>query len=141
MFLCLNASEPEAIFFSVNRKIWRARRVIGASLYNIMFHLYFLILKESLQNIKENKSMMYLYLFVLILSFTGVIITDSLINSVAKTAQSELRDEGNSIITINFHIPKSRYQMAVVLSQMEIKDMVFSKKFFFRWEKPHIQRN
>ncbi|EAB0397543.1 ABC transporter permease, partial [Escherichia coli] len=44
MFLCLNASEPEAIFFSVNRKIWRARRVIGASLYNIMFHLYFLIL-------------------------------------------------------------------------------------------------
>ncbi|CAM7132314.1 TPA: ABC transporter permease [Escherichia coli] len=97
-----------------------------------MFHLYFLILKESLQNIKENKSMMYLYLFVLILSFTGVIITDSLINSVAKTAQSELRDEGNSIITINFHIPKSRYQMAVVLSQMEIKDMVFSKKFFFQ---------
>ena len=76
--------------------------------------------------------MMYLYLFVLILSFTGVIITDSLINSVAKTAQSELRDEGNSIITINFHIPKSRYQMAVVLSQMEIKDMVFSKKFFFQ---------
>ncbi|HFL9638629.1 TPA: ABC transporter permease, partial [Escherichia coli] len=68
-----------------------------------MYHLFFLILKESLQNIQENKNMMYLYLFVLILSFTGVIITDSLINSVSKTAQSELRDEGDSIITINFH--------------------------------------
>ncbi|EFM4947769.1 ABC transporter permease [Escherichia coli] len=97
-----------------------------------MYHLFFLILKESLQNIQENKNMMYLYLFVLILSFTGVIITDSLINSVSKTAQSELRDEGDSIITINFHVPKSRYQMAAILSQMEIKDMYFSKRIFFQ---------
>lgn len=97
-----------------------------------MCHLFFLILKESLHNIQENKNMMYLYLFVLILSFTGVIITDSLINSVAKTAQSELRDEGDSIITINFHMPKSRYQMAVILSQMEIRDMLFRKKTFFQ---------
>ncbi|EMF8524831.1 ABC transporter permease [Escherichia coli] len=97
-----------------------------------MYHLFFLILKESLQNIQENKNMMYLYLFVLILSFTGVIITDSLINSVSKTAQSELRDEGDSIITINFHVPKSRYQMAAILSQMEIKDMFFSKRIFFQ---------
>lgn len=106
-----------------------------------MCHLFFLILKESLHNIQENKNMMYLYLFVLILSFTGVIITDSLINSVAKTAQSELRDEGDSIITINFHMPKSRYQMAVILSQMEIRDMLLGKKHFFRWGKIHMQRN
>lgn len=106
-----------------------------------MYHLFFLILKESLQNIQENKNMMYLYLFVLILSFTGVIITDSLINSVSKTAQSELRDEGDSIITINFHVPKSRYQMAAILSQMEIKDMFFSKRIFSRWERIHLQRN
>ncbi|HAL9185169.1 TPA: ABC transporter permease, partial [Escherichia coli] len=46
--------------------------------------------------------------------------------------QSELRDEGDSIITINFHVPKSRYQMAAILSQMEIKDMFFSKRIFFQ---------
>lgn len=61
----------------------------------------FMILKEALQNIQENKKMMYLFLFVLILSFTGVIITDSLINSVAKTAQSELRSEGGATVTID----------------------------------------
>ncbi|CBJ04536.1 hypothetical protein [Escherichia coli] len=92
----------------------------------------FMILKEALQNIQENKKMMYLFLFVLILSFTGVIITDSLINSVAKTAQSELRSEGGATVTINFHTPKSRYHIATILSQMEIKDMLFSKKIFFQ---------
>ncbi|WP_096976033.1 ABC transporter permease [Escherichia coli] len=91
-----------------------------------------MMLKEALQNIQENKNMMYLYLFVLILSFTGVIITDSLINSVAKTAQSELRSEGDSTVTINFHMPKPRYKIASILSQMEIKDMLFSKKIFFQ---------
>lgn len=97
-----------------------------------MCNFFLLVFKESLQNIQENKSMMYLYSFVLILSFTGVIITDSLINSVAKTAQSELRSEGESTITISFHMSKSRDLIANILSQMQIKDVFFSKNVFFQ---------
>ena len=94
--------------------------------------MLFLIFKESSKNIQENKSMMYLYSFVLILSFTGIIITDSLINSVAKTAQSELRSDGEATITINFHISKSRDLIANILSKMEIKDVFFSKTLFLK---------
>lgn len=94
--------------------------------------MLFLILKESLKNIQENKSMMYLYSFVLILSFSGVIITDSLINSVAKTARSELRNDSESTITINFHISKSRELIANILSKMDIKDVFFRKTLFLK---------
>ncbi|MDX5538810.1 ABC transporter permease [Escherichia coli] len=97
-----------------------------------MCNFFLLVFKESLQNIQENKNMMYLYSFVLILSFTGVIITDSLINSVAKTAQSELRSEGESTITISFHMSKSRDLITNILSQMQIKDVFFSKNVFFQ---------
>lgn len=106
-----------------------------------MCNFFLLVFKESLQNIQENKSMMYLCTFVLILSFTGVIITDSLINSVAKTAQSELRSDGESTISINFHIPTSRDLITNILSKIQVKDIFFSKNLFFQvGENPFISQ-
>ncbi|ENE89111.1 aatP, permease domain protein, partial [Escherichia coli P0304777.4] len=65
--------------------------------------------------------MMYLFSFILVLSFTGIIITDSLINSVAKTAQSELRSESESTVKINFYISKPKEKIEMALAEIKNK--------------------
>ncbi|HAY3943268.1 TPA: ABC transporter permease [Escherichia coli] len=97
-----------------------------------MFFIIFLVLRESLKNIQENKSMMYLFSFILVLSFTGIIITDSLINSVAKTAQSELRSESESTVKINFYMSKPKEKIEMALAEIKNKKIFFSKKIFFQ---------
>jgi Predicted permease. len=58
---------------------------------------------EAFQNILENKKNIMVILVFLIISFTGIATTDSLIYSTSKKAESELSLNGSNIITVNFN--------------------------------------
>lgn len=55
-------------------------------------------------NVTENKRMLFSFIVFLSTSLIGITITDSLIYSVSKKAEDELKTYGDNIITVNFHV-------------------------------------
>ena len=62
--------------------------------------LYF---REAYLNLLENKRSIIVILIFIILSFSGIAVTDSLIFSTSKKAEKELSLSGNNIITVEFN--------------------------------------
>ena len=62
---------------------------------------------DALQNLYENRKNIILFVIFLVISFTGIIVTDSLIYSVSQKAESELNINGDNVITVNLQKPIS----------------------------------
>lgn len=85
---------------------------------------------EALQNIIENKRHILAFLFFLVISFTGIAVTDSLIYSTAKKAEEELSLKGHNIITVEFEEDVSD-KKAENLFQGSDYELVKSKKMVY----------
>ncbi|HAH9765604.1 TPA: permease, partial [Escherichia coli] len=73
-------------------------------------------INDALLNIYENKKQMLSFVVFLTLSFIGIIITDSLIFSVSKKAEEELKTYGDNIISINIYKQKNINEVVPALS-------------------------
>ncbi|HDI3035277.1 permease [Cronobacter sp. EKM101R] len=90
-----------------------------------MFSLY---IKEAGLNIKENKSI-FTFVFFLLVSFTGITVTDSLIFSVSRQAESELKINGDNVISIKLNIPVNKEKIYRLLYAEE-RSVFFEKSLF-----------
>ncbi|EGL7863547.1 hypothetical protein IRJ69_004770 [Escherichia coli] len=90
-----------------------------------MFSLY---IKEAGLNIKENKSI-FTFVFFLLVSFTGITVTDSLIFSVSRQAESELKINGDNVISIKLDIPVNKEKIYRLLYTEE-RSVFFEKSLF-----------
>ncbi|CAD6104483.1 permease [Escherichia coli] len=60
-------------------------------------------LYEACQNLLENKRSIVVIMIFIVLSFSGIAVTDSLIYSTSKKAEMELSLNGSNIITVDFN--------------------------------------
>ena len=87
-------------------------------------------INDALLNIYENKKQMLSFVVFLTLSSIGIIITDSLIFSVSKKAEEELKTYGDNIISINIYKQKNINEVVPALSSV-YKTLSYSKTSIF----------
>ncbi|EGL8376093.1 ABC transporter permease [Salmonella enterica] len=85
---------------------------------------------EAFQNLLENKRNIVIFLFFLVISFTGIAVTDSLIYSTSKKAEEELSLKGYNIITVDFDEYISDKEIENLFKDTAY-DLVKSKKMIF----------
>ncbi|ENY7135256.1 permease [Escherichia coli] len=83
-----------------------------------------------MQNIAENKKQIFTFVIFLTLSFIGITITDSLIFSVSKKAEEELKTYGDNVISIDIYNQKNINEVMQVLSPI-YKSLSYSKTYIF----------
>lgn len=83
--------------------------------------LYYVL--DACFNVRENKRTIMFFLFFLTLSFIGVVIVDSMIFSVSKKAESELKVNNENTITISFSKPINK---DVIVDLFREDDVVLS---------------
>ncbi|HBL7839603.1 TPA: permease, partial [Escherichia coli] len=84
---------------------------------------------EALLNIIENKKQNIAFLIFLLLSFIGIIITDSLIYSVSLKAEEELKVHNDKVVSVKIHqvrIPEDIIKRFSIISD----NISFSKHTF-----------
>lgn len=67
--------------------------------------MFIICICDAFLNLYENRKSFIVFTIFLIISFTGIIMTDSLIYSVSQRAESELKIQGDNVITIDFRTP------------------------------------
>ncbi|HBL8814442.1 TPA: permease, partial [Escherichia coli] len=85
---------------------------------------------DALQNLHENKKSILLFVIFLVMSFTGIIVTDSLIYSVSQKAESELNINGDNIITVNLQKPVRLAMVKTIFSSANFKTSASRKNYF-----------
>ncbi|HFG6001465.1 TPA: ABC transporter permease, partial [Salmonella enterica subsp. enterica serovar Singapore] len=85
---------------------------------------------EAFQNILENKRSIVIFLFFLIMGFSGITVTDSLIYSTSNKAEQELSLNGYNIITVEFDEKVSDKKINEIFHNAEYF-IAKSKKVFF----------
>ncbi len=88
------------------------------------------IIHESFLNIRENYRIIISSFIFLSVTLLGIIITDSLINSVSETAQQELRIYGDKSISVTFERGEYKDKIDRIFSS-DIYNKSFTKKDFF----------
>lgn len=88
-------------------------------------------LKESILNLLENKRSSLVFFIFLTLSFTGIITIDSMIYSVSKKAETELKIHGENVITIKLPESVSIDFLKKMFSDSKYR-VSFSKRFHMR---------
>ncbi|EFH7843893.1 hypothetical protein GJ336_21130 [Escherichia coli] len=88
-------------------------------------------LTESFLNIIENKRNISIFFVFLIISFSGIAITDSLIYSTSKKAEQELSLNGHNVITVDFEDKVSDKKISLLFKNTNYilaksKKMIFS---------------
>ncbi len=86
---------------------------------------------DALQNLHENRRNIFLFVIFLVISFAGIIITDSLIYSVSQKAESELDISGDNVITVDLQKPISLTMAKTIFFGTYFKIRT-SKKNYFR---------
>ncbi|AUM10837.1 FtsX-like permease family protein [Escherichia coli] len=92
--------------------------------------IIFIYINDALQNIYENKKQILSFVIFLTLSFIGITITDSLIFSVSKKAEEELKTYGDNVISINIYNKKNINDLMPELSSV-YKKISYSKTYIF----------
>ncbi|EBW7049987.1 hypothetical protein BJH44_004885 [Salmonella enterica subsp. enterica serovar Bredeney] len=87
-------------------------------------------ISEAFQNILENKRSIVIFLFFLIMGFSGITVTDSLIYSTSNKAEQELSLNGYNIITVEFDEKVSEKKIDEIFHNAEYF-ISKSKKVFF----------
>lgn len=77
------------------------------------------------------------FLFFISISFSGVIIVDSLIYSVSLKAEKELNIYGENAVNIKFTPPVDQVRIDIALRKY-YKDISFSKDYIFFLDVHHI---
>ncbi|EDA3267884.1 permease [Salmonella enterica subsp. enterica serovar Bovismorbificans] len=88
--------------------------------------MFLIYIKEAWMNVTENKRTLLSFVIFLSTSLIGIIITDSLIYSVSKKAEDELKTYGDNILTVNFHFGTTISHVREVLSGIS-NSLSFSK--------------
>lgn len=81
------------------------------------------ILTDAICNLKENKRFFMFFCFFLVLSFSGIIIVDSLIHSTSNKAAEELKITNKNTLVINFYNPIEKER---ILKHIKIQDVKLS---------------
>lgn len=87
-------------------------------------------LTEAIINIIENKRNIIVFLVFLIISFSGIAVTDSLIYSTSKKAEQELSLNGHNVITIEFEDKVSDKRINMLFKDINY-DLAKSKRMIF----------
>ncbi|EFJ2838313.1 hypothetical protein ACNZ55_004314 [Escherichia coli] len=92
--------------------------------------MFFIYTSDALQNLYENRKNIILFVIFLVMSFTGIIVTDSLIYSVSQKAESELNINGDNVITVNLQKPISLAMAKNIFLNTNFKVNTSRKSYF-----------
>lgn len=98
-----------------------------------MFLIFFY---DALQNLSENKKNATVFIIFLIISFTGITVTDSLIYSVSQKAEMELKISGDNIASVDFRNPVSIQRISDIFSSEKYEISAAKKTAFTIGESP-----
>ncbi|MCG9430033.1 hypothetical protein LCT58_23305, partial [Escherichia coli] len=90
----------------------------------------YMYLTEAILNIIENKRNIIVFLVFLVISFSGIAVTDSLIYSTSKKAEEELSLNGHNVITVEFEEVVSDKKINMIFKDANY-DLVKTKKMIF----------
>ncbi|EFC1481193.1 hypothetical protein F2I39_25360 [Escherichia coli] len=90
----------------------------------------YMYLTEAILNIIENKRNIIVFLVFLVISFSGIAVTDSLIYSTSKKAEQELSLNGHNVITVEFEEMVSDKKINMIFKDANY-DLVKTKKMIF----------
>ncbi|EIQ5547947.1 hypothetical protein LVD56_004691 [Escherichia coli] len=76
---------------------------------------------ESINNIYENRRVFVPFILFMILSFLGIIITDSLIFSSTEAAQDELKINGDDTVTVYFDEAQNQDKISKIFKSSKIE--------------------
>lgn len=94
--------------------------------------MFIICICDAFLNLYENRKSFIVFTIFLIISFTGIIVTDSLIYSVSQRAESELKIQGDNVITIDFRTPVTIEKVNSFFSS-EPYSISFSKRSYLNF--------
>lgn len=92
---------------------------------------------DALQNLYENRKNAIVFMIFLVMNFTGIIVTDSLIYSVSQRAETELTISGDKIISVDFRTPVSITKINSIFSGANYDISVSKKNYFIMGNSPY----
>lgn len=94
--------------------------------------MFIICIRDAFLNLYENRKSFIVFTIFLIISFTGIIVTDSLIYSVSQRAESELKIYGDNIISVDFRTPVTIGKVSDFFSSVPFS-LSFSKRSYLNF--------